>query len=172
MRQVATPPSVILIMGVSGCGKSTAGEGLSKRLGWPFRDADSFHPPANIAKMSQGLPLIDEDRWPWLEAIGLWMDERVARGETAIVTCSALRRIYRDVLIGDRDHVALVHLDGTKELIGARMARRTDHFMPTTLLDSQFATLEPPGDDERPLRVPVAQEPDTIVEAIIRGLGL
>ncbi len=168
----AAPPSVLLIMGVSGCGKSTAGERLAARLGWIFRDADSFHPPANVEKMSRGMPLDDDDRAPWLAAIAAWIDARHAAGEPAIVTCSALKRRYRDVLVGDRSFVRLVHLVGDKALIAARMARRTDHFMPPALLDSQFAALEPPGDDENPLRVPVTLAPQVIVETIVTELRL
>ncbi len=164
------PAPVVLIMGVSGCGKSTTGERLAGRLGWIFRDADSFHPPANVEKMSRGVPLDDDDRAPWLAAIAAWMDERSAAGEAAVVTCSALKRRYRDVLIGRRDFVKLVHLVGEKALIAERMARRTDHFMPPALLDSQFAALEAPGDDEKPLNVPITLDPDAVVERIADAL--
>jgi gluconokinase len=165
-------PSVVLIMGVTSSGKSTVGEGLAAQLGWAFRDADSFHPPENVAKMSSGQPLDDEDRKPWLAAIARFIDEAETHGKPAIVTCSALKRIYRDVIVGSRAHVALVHLVGDKPLIAKRMAARKNHFMPTSLLDSQFATLEPPQDDEKPLRVSIDQEPQQIIASIVDTLKL
>jgi gluconokinase len=165
-------PSILILMGVSGVGKSTTGTLLSQRLGWPFRDADSFHPPANIEKMSRGVPLDDEDRWPWLAAIAAWIDERLRGGEVGIVSCSALKRAYRDVLLGGREGVQLVFLEGQKPLLAARTAARRDHFMPPELLESQFATLEEPSPDERPLVVPVAQTPHDVVEFILSRLGL
>ncbi len=168
----AHSPSVVLIMGVTSSGKSTVGEGLAERLGWIFRDADSFHPPENVAKMSSGQPLDDEDRKPWLQAIARFIDEAEAQNNPAVVTCSALKRIYREVIVGSRDHVELVHLVGDKQLIAERMAARKNHFMPTTLLDSQFATLEAPQDDEKPFRVPIDQEPSAIIQTIIDGLKL
>ena len=112
-------PLVILLMGVSGSGKSTTGTALSQKLGWPFRDADSFHPPANVEKMSRGTPLTDEDRWPWLAAIAQWIDERCQAGERGIVSCSALKRTYRSRIIGTRSGVQLVYLKGDIALIGA-----------------------------------------------------
>lgn len=163
-----SPALVVLIMGVAGCGKTTAGERLAARTGWVFRDADSFHPPENVTKMSSGIPLDDTDRKPWLAAIAAWMDERSQTGEPAVVTCSALKRVYRDALIGDRAFVRLVHLSGDKALIAERMAARKNHFMPTALLDSQFATLEPPGAEENPLVVPITLAPDAVVDAILR----
>ena len=159
-------PAVILLMGVSGSGKSTIGAALSKRLGWPYADADEFHPPANVAKMSAGQPLTDEDRWPWLKAIAAHIDGVREQGRHAIVSCSALKRAYRDILIGAREDVRLVLLDGTKEEIFARMSRRKDHFMPLSLLDSQFATLERPGADERPIAVPIDGAPEEIAARI------
>jgi carbohydrate kinase (thermoresistant glucokinase family) len=159
-------------MGVSGCGKSTTGALLAGRLGWPFRDADSFHPPENIEKMSRGTPLTDEDRAPWLAAIAAWIDGRLTTGERGIVSCSALKRAYRDAILGSRGGVRLVFLKGDKALISTRMAARLDHFMPPALLDSQFATLEDPTPDERPLVVPVSPQPGEVVETIVRELGL
>jgi carbohydrate kinase (thermoresistant glucokinase family) len=159
-------------MGVSGAGKSTTGMLLSERLGWPFRDADSFHPPQNIEKMSRGVPLDDEDRAPWLAAIAAWIDERLRVGEAGIVSCSALKRSYRQVLLDGRERVQLVFLRGHKPLLAARMAARLDHFMPPELLDSQFATLEEPGAEERPLIVPVSQTPEEVAEFILSRLGL
>jgi len=166
------PPMVLLLMGVAGCGKSTIGQRLSRRLGWEFRDADSFHPPANIAKMSSGTPLTDDDRWPWLDAIAAWIDQHTTTKTPAIVSCSALKRAYRSRILGARAAVQLVYLKGSKEIISDRMSRRRNHFMPTALLDSQFATLEEPGPTERPLVVNVALPPNRIAEHIISRCGL
>jgi gluconokinase len=172
MRLRSQPPLVIVLMGVSGCGKSTTGAALSKRLGWPFRDADSFHPPANIAKMSRGIALNDDDRWPWLAAIAQWIDARCAAGKPAIVSCSALKRAYRSRIVGHRQSVRLVYLKGDMGLIGQRLQTRKDHFMPASLLESQFAALEEPGADERPLIVSIAVLPQQIVDTIIEQLRL
>jgi gluconokinase len=163
--------AVVVLMGVSGCGKSTIGTGLSQALGWPFRDADSFHPPANIEKMSRGVPLEDADRWPWLEAIAQWIDARREAGAPGIVSCSALKRAYRERIIGERPGVRLVHLKGERELIAARLAKRKGHFMPAGLLQSQFDALEEPLAAERPLVVDIAPTPEEIVAAIVVGLG-
>ncbi len=165
-------PSALIIMGVAGSGKTTTAALLGERLGWPYRDADSFHPPANIEKMSRGEALTDEDRWPWLAAIGAWIDDHLARGESTVVTCSALKRSYRDALVGNRPRAHLVHLVGDKDLIAGRMGARVGHFMPVGLLDSQFATLEQPAPDERVLNVPVTQSPDEVVGMIVASLGL
>lgn len=166
------PPTVLLLMGVAGCGKSTIGQRLSRRLGWEFRDADSFHPPANIAKMSAGTPLTDDDRWPWLDAIAAWIDQHTTTGTPAIVTCSALKRAYRTRIVGRRAAVQLVYLKGAKTIISDRMSRRKNHFMPAALLDSQFAALEEPGPAERPLVINVAIPPNRIAEQIISRCGL
>jgi carbohydrate kinase (thermoresistant glucokinase family) len=166
------PPGVILLMGVAGCGKSTIGKRLSTMLGWPFRDADSFHPPANIAKMSRGVPLTDEDRAPWLAAIAAWIDDRLQVDDPAIVSCSALKRAYREVLIGRRTGVRLVYLQGSFALIGERMSRRKGHFMPIELLRSQFETLEEPAPDEGALVVPIQPLPKVVAAGIVRDLGL
>jgi len=165
-------PLVIVLMGVSGSGKSTTGAALSQKLGWPFRDADSFHPPANVEKMSRGVPLADADRWPWLEAIAQWIDERCAAGEHGIVSCSALKRTYRDRIVGVRSRVRLVYLKGNKEIIGQRLRARKNHFMPASLLDSQFSTLEEPGAEEGALIVSVAMSPRRVAGTIIEKLGL
>lgn len=165
-------PTVLLIMGVSGSGKSTAGENLAAEFGWPFRDADSFHPPENVAKMSAGIPLDDDDRWPWLAAIAAWIDERRTTGEHGIVTCSALKRRYRDVLLRDRPDVRLVYLSGDADVIAGRMSRRKDHFMPPTLLASQFAALEEPGLDENPLVVSIHPTARRVVEQILAALAI
>jgi gluconokinase len=168
----AGKPAVIVVMGVASSGKTSLGERLAERLGWSFRDADSFHPPENVAKMSSGIPLTDQDRKPWLAAIAGWIDELRTTGGKGIVTCSALKKAYRDVIVGNRPDVVLVYLKGSRELIGQRMAARQHHFMPPALLDSQFATLEEPGADENPLVVQVEASKDAIVEQVVRELRL
>lgn len=168
----AGKPAVIVVMGVASSGKTSLGERLAEKLGWPFRDADTFHPPANVAKMSAGIPLTDEDRKPWLAAIAAWIDDLRTTGGNGIVTCSALKKAYRDVIVGKRPDVALVYLKGSRELIGQRMAARQHHFMPPSLLDSQFATLEEPGPDEKPLVVQVEASKEAIVEQVVRELRL
>jgi carbohydrate kinase (thermoresistant glucokinase family) len=164
------PVLVIVLMGVSGCGKSTVGAELSRMLGWPFRDADSFHPPANIEKMRRGTPLTDADRAPWLDAIARWIDDRLARGAPGIVSCSALKHAYRRRIVGDRDRVGLVYLRGEIGTIEARMARRTGHFMPASLLASQFEALEEPRPEERPVVVSILEPPDRIAATIVAEL--
>ena len=165
-------PAVIVIMGVASSGKTSLGERLAESLGWPFRDADSFHPPQNVAKMAGGTPLTDEDRKPWLAAIAAWIDDLRASGGHGIVTCSALKRAYRRVIVGERPDVALVYLQGSRELIGRRMAARQHHFMPPALLDSQFATLEEPQADETALVVSVEASQDAITRDVVERLGL
>ena len=171
MTAGAGPVNAFVVMGVSGSGKTTVAAMLAGRLGGPYRDADDFHPPANIAKMSGGQPLTDADRAPWLAAIAAWIDTQRGRGDHGIVACSALRRVYRDVLIGSRPDVGLVFLDGTRDLIHARMAARRDHFMPAGLLDSQIATLEPPSPEEDALRLSVDAAPEVLVGAVIDRYG-
>jgi gluconokinase len=158
-------------MGVSGSGKTTIGQALASRLGWVFADADTFHPPENIAKMSAGEPLDDDDRAPWLAAIAARIDEWRGRGEHGVVTCSALKRRYRDVIVGKRLDVRLVYLDGGRELIAARLAERRGHFMPGALLDSQFAALEAPAADEHPLIVSIDRPVAAIVETLVIALS-
>jgi gluconokinase len=161
------PPTILLLMGVAGSGKTTTGQRLARRLGWVFRDADSFHPPANIAKMSAGEALNDDDRWPWLDAIGAWMDDNRRTKTKSIVSCSALKRVYRQRLLHLRPDVQLVYLKGSKGVIADRMQRRRNHFMPPALLDSQFATLEEPRGAERPIVVNIAMPPNRVVERIL-----
>jgi gluconokinase len=162
--------TILVVMGVSGSGKTTIARGLAQRRGWPLLEGDLFHPPANVAKMAAGTPLTDEDRGPWLRAIAAAIDEKRAAGESAVVACSTLKRAYRDVLIADRPDVYLVYLKGSHDLIARRMAARKGHFMPTTLLDSQFATLEEPGPDERPIVASIEAGPDEIVADVERQL--
>jgi gluconokinase len=167
------PPSVIVAMGVSGAGKSTIAAMLAVRLGWAYEDGDWFHPPANIEKMHSGHALTDDDRWPWLEAIAAWIDAVRHAGGHGVIACSALKRAYREVLMRDRPDVQLVYLKGDRDLIARRISlREGHHFMPAALLDSQFATLEEPADDERPIVVSIDARPHDIVEAIIGKLVL
>jgi carbohydrate kinase (thermoresistant glucokinase family) len=153
-------------MGVSGSGKTTVGTLLAGRLGWEFEDGDGFHPDANIEKMRAGIPLTDEDRWPWLHAIAEWIDAIRRDGGHAVVACSALKRRYRALVVGDRPDVRLVFLKGDRAVIARRQASREGHFMPPDLLDSQFKALEEPGPDEDPIVVSVDPRPREIVEQI------
>jgi carbohydrate kinase (thermoresistant glucokinase family) len=164
-------PAVIVVMGVSGSGKSTVGELLAQRLRWEYADADRFHPASNIKKMHAGIPLTDEDRWPWLDAIAAWIDVTRRAGGHGVVGCSALKRSYRDVLIGDRADVCLVYLKGDKDLIARRIAHRHKHFMPSSLLQSQFEALEEPTPDEHPIVVSIEPPPHQIVEGILAALS-
>ncbi|MDP1584486.1 MAG: gluconokinase [Bradyrhizobium sp.] len=157
-------------MGVSGSGKSTIGEALAERLRWTFEDGDRFHPPGNVAKMSAGHPLTDEDRRPWLQAIADEIDRLCRAGERAVIACSALKRAYRDILVHGRDDVRIVFLDGTPDLIASRVAARKGHFMPPELLASQFRTLEPPAGHENPVTVTIDAPVETIVDDIVRQL--
>ena len=145
---------------------------LAHRLRWIYEDADWFHPQSNVEKMHHGEPLTDEDRWPWLRAIATWIDDIRQAGGHGVVACSALKRAYRDVLIGERRDVRLVFLKGDRDLIAPRITARDDHFMPATLLDSQFAALQEPTPDERPITVSIAPHPRDIVDAIVAKLGI
>jgi gluconokinase len=172
-RGTAPPfPSVVVIMGVSGCGKSTVGALLARRLQWEFEDADWFHPAANVDKMHNGIALTDEDRRPWLDAIAAWIDETRHAGEHGVVACSALKRRYRDVLIGERADVRLVYLKGDETLIARRIATRHEHFMPAGLLRSQFEALEEPGPDETPITISIEPQPPEIVARILSALNI
>jgi len=166
----ASTPCALVVMGVSGSGKSTIAERLAARLGWRYEDGDKYHPPANVAKMSAGHPLTDEDRWPWLQAIADEIDRTCTQGERAVVACSALKRAYRDILVHERNDVRIVFLNGTQDLIAARLAARKGHFMPPGLLTSQFKTLEPPQPTERPITVSIDAQVEAIVDDIIRQL--
>ena len=159
----------VVVMGVSGAGKSTVGTLIAERLGVSFRDADDFHPPANIAKMSAGQPLTDDDRWPWLDAIGAYLAAHAQGG--CVVTCSALKRAYRDRLRVAAPGLRFVHLHVDMALVAARQAARRDHFMPASLVASQFATLEAPQDEQDVIALDVAAPPAALAEAAIRALG-
>lgn len=158
----------VVVMGVSGCGKSTVGSLLAVGLGVPFLDADALHPPANVATMAAGTPLTDADRLPWLRRVGT---ELAAAPEGVVVACSALRRSYRDLLRGEAPDVRFVHLVGTREQLAARMTARLDHFMPASLLDSQLAALEPLGPDEAGLVLDVAAPPADLARAAARAVA-
>jgi carbohydrate kinase (thermoresistant glucokinase family) len=158
-------------MGVSGSGKTTIGERLAARMSWRYEDADTFHPASNVAKMSAGQPLTDDDRWPWLKAIAAEIDRACAAGERVVIGCSALRRAYRDVLVHGRDDVRFIYLDGTQALIADRLGQRKGHFMPPGLLVSQFQTLEPPTADERAVTVSIDAQAEVIVDRIISQLS-
>lgn len=168
-RRMSVRP-VLAVMGVSGSGKTTVGTLLAGRLGWAYAEADDFHSQANVAKMAAGHPLTDEDRGPWLAAIAAWIDERIARHEPGVVTCSALKRRYRDVL--RRPEVQFVYLEGSRALIAQRLAARHGHFFRAEMLDSQFAALEPPAADEAAVIVPIQGTPAEIVDAVIAAVGV
>jgi gluconokinase len=146
-------PVILIVAGVSGSGKTTVGALVAGRLHWPLADADTFHSDANVAKMRAGIPLTDEDRWPWLRTIAEWMDTRIAAGQSAVVTCSALKRSYRDLLLRERPEAAMVFLEASREELARRLSARQGHFFPRQLLDSQLADLEPPEADEHVLVV-------------------
>ncbi len=160
----------LVVTGVSGSGKTTVGRELAERLSCPFADADDFHPPGNVAKMSAGIPLDDEDRRPWIEAIAAWIRDRAAAREAAVVTCSALKHAYRDVLRAASPDVRFVHLTGSPELLAQRLGKRRGHFMPPALLASQLATLEPLGPDEPGITVDVTPPPGEIAETVLARL--
>jgi gluconokinase len=158
----------LVVMGVAGSGKTTLGQALGRRLGWEFRDADGFHPAANIAKMKAGTPLQDEDRWPWLRAIRSHMESEQAAGRSGIIACSALKETYRDTLGRGEPWVRFVHVNGSRDLIEGRMRAREGHFMPVSLLDSQFATLESPADA---ITLDISQSPEALVEEVLRRIA-
>jgi gluconokinase len=180
MSAISPPParrqrastSVVIVMGVSGSGKSTVGNLLASRLRWEFEDADWFHPASNIEKMHKGIPLTDEDRRPWLDAIAAWIDATRQSAGHGVVACSALKRRYRDVLINGRKDVRLVYLKGDEALIARRIATRHEHFMPQSLLHSQFEALEEPGPNEFPIVVSIDATPREIVARIVSALDL
>jgi len=164
-------PPILVVMGVSGAGKTTIAEELAQRLGWPFEEGDALHPEVNVAKMHAGIPLTDQDRQPWLEAVAAWIDAQRAKRQPGIITCSALKRSYRQIIIGDRPEVRLVYLRGSRDLIAEHMAGRHGHFMPASLLQSQFDTLDEPRPDEDPLTIDLGPPAGQLAEQIIRLLG-
>lgn len=168
---MTTNPCTIVVMGVSGCGKTTVAGSLAGRLGWPFQEGDALHPPENVAKMAGGSPLCDADRGPWLAAVAAWIEDRRRAGTGGVITCSALKRAYRTTIVGGHPDVRLVYLRGDRATIAARLASRTGHFMPPSLLDSQFAALEEPGPDERPIIVEAGLPVDEIVARIVASLA-
>ena len=161
----------VVVMGVSGCGKSTVAEGISAAMGLPFAEADRFHPAGNVEKMRAGIPLTDEDRWPWLSELAAWMADRAAEGRSTVMACSALRRAHRDVLRSGPPQVHFVHLDGPAEVVVARMSTRAGHFMPASLLTSQVATLEPLEADEEGVVLDLRHDPDTLVAQAVAWLS-
>lgn len=171
LDETGESPCALVVMGVSGSGKSTIADKLAERLGWTYEDGDKFHPASNVAKMSAGHPLTDEDRWPWLQAIAGEIDRVCKADQHVVIACSALKRAYRDILVHGRDDVRIVYLKGEPKLIGDRLAQRKGHFMPPGLLASQFKTLEPPDTSENPVTVSIDASVETIVDAIVRQLN-
>jgi gluconokinase len=161
---------VLVVMGVTGAGKTTVARILAERLRWDFAEGDDLHPAANVAKMSAGIPLTDEDRWPWLDLVATWIRTHTAAGVPGIITCSALKRIYRDRLSGS--NVVFVHLIGARDVIAERLAGRVDHYMPASLLDSQIALLEPTQSDENAVSLAVGSDPAEDAAEIARRLRL
>ncbi len=178
MEEQGTTPGTtsIVVMGISGSGKSTVAEGLVHRLGWPFAEGDDFHPPENVAKMSAGTPLDDDDRWPWLRRLADWIGERERRGESVVVTCSALKRSYRDLLRDGHPSVWFAHVRAAPELILRRVEVRRGHYMPPSLLGSQLDILEPLERDEPGAQIsgvdPAPQVAEHLLEALSRERGL
>jgi gluconokinase len=165
-------PRHVVVMGISGSGKTTIATRLAEQLGWTFAEADDFHPETNITKMASGTPLTDEDRWPWLESMKNWMTAQALSGRSTVVTCSALRRSYRDVLTKAQGSVLFVHLLGETDLILERMRTRSGHFMPQSLLPSQISTLEPLEADEQGVRITNTGTPDEVTAEVIARLDL
>src|SRR5262249_34005329 len=163
-------PIRVVVMGVSGCGKTTVGAVLAARTGWPFLDADDLHPTANVEKMARGEALTDADRWPWLDLVRSWIAARRRDGESGVIGCSALKRAYRDRLREADPDLRFAFLTGDRALLQERLVRRHGHFFPTRLIDSQFADLEPPAADEQPIIVQIGQSPTDVVDAILAGL--
>ena len=163
---------IVMVAGISGSGKTTVGALLARQLGWEFADGDTFHPAANVAKMHAGIPLTDDDRWPWLQAIGAWMDEQDAAGRSAVVACSALKRSYRQRLLAGRPELRMFFLVISRDACEARLMSRHGHFFPGKLLDSQFAALETPQPSEGVELVPVTGPPQQAVDEILGALKL
>jgi gluconokinase len=164
-------PTAVVVMGVSGSGKTTVAVELARRLGWEFAEGDDFHPPENVAKMRAGQPLDDDDRWPWLQTLASWIGDHEKAGTSVVVTCSALKRSYRDLLREGHPSVWFAHVTVDAELLRDRVAHRTGHYMPPALLDSQLATLQPLGDDEPGADISGAGAPDAVVEELLGTLA-
>jgi gluconokinase len=162
----------VVVMGVSGSGKTTLARGIAERMGWRFQEGDDLHPRANVEKMSRGEPLTDDDRWPWLDAIGEWVDQQAAAGESVVLTCSALRRAYRDRLRRGRPEVRFCHVTASAALLQDRLEHRRGHYMPASLLPSQLATLEPLADDEPGVTVSAEGDPAVVLASALHLLGL
>jgi gluconokinase len=163
-------PLVIVVMGVSGCGKSTVGRLLAERLGWVFQEGDDLHPTANVTKMRAGVPLTDEDRWPWLDRVAAWIDGRLAAGESGVVACSALKRAYRERLARPGG-VVFVNITVDCHTLEERMAARHGHYMPAALLASQLETLEEPGTDEGVIQVDGRRLAEAVADSVLEGLA-
>lgn len=165
-------PRVLVFMGVSGSGKTTVASIVANRLGWQLKEGDELHPASNIEKMQAGRPLTDADRREWLSNVAAWIDERLSGGETGVITCSALKRSYRDALSRGRPGLVFVFLAGSEEVIASRLAARQGHFMASSLLGSQFADLEVPAGDEPAIRVDITPAPELVAGTILQELGL
>jgi gluconokinase len=172
VTQPVARPLIVVVMGVSGSGKTTVAQGLAARLGWAFQEGDELHPAANVAKMAGGEPLTDDDRWPWLRAVGAWMDARLAAGESGVLTCSALHRSYRDFLTAGRPAVRFCHVAVDAALLRDRLEHRSGHYMPASLLPSQLAALEPLQPGEPGVTVSGSGSPTAVVDEALRRLGL
>jgi len=164
------PPRVIVVMGVSGCGKSTVGRVLAERLGWVFQEGDDLHPASNVAKMSAGVPLTDEDRWPWLDRVAAWIEGRLVAGESGVVACSTLKRTYRERL-SRRGGVVFAYLAVDRRTLEERLAARRAHYMPAALLASQLETLEEPGTDEGVIRVDAKLSAEAAAASVLERLA-
>jgi gluconokinase len=165
-------PRCVIVMGVSGSGKTTLARGIAAHLGWRFQEGDDLHPRANVEKMSRGEALTNADRWPWLDAVGSWLDARAEAGESAVLTCSALRRVYRDRLREGRPGVCFCHVAPSAQVLRDRLDRRRGHYMPASLLPSQLATLEPLADDEPGVTLSSEGEPADVLAEALQALGL
>lgn len=166
------PPDIVIVMGVSGTGKTTVAKGISVVTGWEFAEGDAFHCEANVEKMRHGHPLTDEDRWPWLESVGEWISGKEAAGKSAVVACSALRRVYRDLLRRGRPHVRFLHVKSPSGVIHDRMEHRAGHYMPATLLSSQLAVLEPLENDEPGVTISSEGTPAVVLDRALGALNL
>ncbi|MDG1992143.1 MAG: gluconokinase [Pirellulales bacterium] len=163
---------IIVLMGVSGCGKTTVGVDLAAHLGWEYQEGDALHPQKNILKMADGMPLNDEDRKPWIARVTDWINSHCLAGRDGVISCSALKKSYRQTITSKQNDVYLVYLCGTRELLSRRLAQRRDHFMPPDLLDSQLELLEEPSADERAIVVTIDRTPNDMVKSICDCLGL